>query len=249
MTASVSNEMNFSGRTVVVVGGASGIGAATAMVCGSLGAKVVVADIQSTATVLEKLRQENVDATGHQLDMSSREDVESLAKEIGPVDAFVAAGAVVHWDDWLESKDWDANFDHQMHVNVLGPINLARVWMPEMIKRKSGNIVFISSLAGRTGGVADTIQPHYVASKGALNGVVRWLSRQAIVHGVNVNGVAPGPVDTPMNRRLTFNPGQLPMKRQGRPEELAWPIAFLLSRAASYISGVVLDVNGGTHVG
>ena len=107
----------------------------------------------------------------------------------------------------------------------------------------------IGSLAGKTGGVADAVQVHYVASKGAVHGVVRWLSRRAIGHGVNVNGIAPGPVKTNMNATLTFDYSKLPMGRLGLPEEIGWPVAFLCSPAASYISGVVLDVNGGTFVG
>jgi 3-oxoacyl-[acyl-carrier protein] reductase len=121
--------------------------------------------------------------------------------------------------------------------------------MPKMMARKRGAIVIIGSLAGKTGGVAAANQPHYVASKGAVHSVVRWLSRRAIGHGVNVNGIAPGPVKTNMNASLTFDLDSLPMRRLGLPEEIAWPSAFLCSSAASYISGVVLDVNGGTFVG
>ena len=81
-----------------------------------------------------------------------------------------------------------------------------------------------------------------------MHALVKWLSRQAIGHGVLVNGVAPGPVQTPMTTGFTSG-AQLPLGRMGRPEELAWPIAFLCTPAASYFSGAILDVNGGAFVG
>ena len=111
-----------------------------------------------------------------------------------------------------------------------------------------GNIVLVGSVAGRTGGTSVSTPPDYSASKGAVHALVKWLSRNAVSQGVLVNAVAPGPVETPMTRGFTMAP-QLPMQRMGRPEELAWPIAFLCTAAASYFSGAVLDVNGGAFVG
>jgi 3-oxoacyl-[acyl-carrier protein] reductase len=245
----MESAFSLKGRRVLITGAAGGIGAATAFVCGQLGAAVVVTDIQPVDKVVDRLRSDGVKAEGHLLDMADRVAVERLADAIGDLDGLVAAGAVCPMDDWITSPDWDDNFDLAMSVNVRGPINLARAWMPRMVARGSGSIVVIGSLAGKTGGVAEANQPHYVASKGAVHGVVRWLSRRAIGHGVNVNGIAPGPVKTNMNANLTFDMDALPMKRLGRPEEIAWPIAFLCSSAASYISGTVLDVNGGTFVG
>ena len=103
-------------------------------------------------------------------------------------------------------------------------------------------------MAGETGGTSPTTPPDYVASKGAVHALVKGLSRNAVGRGVPVNAMAPGPVETAMTRG--FNPGPtLPMGRIGRPEELAWPIAFLCTPAASYLSGAILDVNGGAFVG
>ncbi len=77
---------------------------------------------------------------------------------------------------------------------------------------------------------------------------MRWLSRRAAPHGVIVNGIAPGPVDTPMNVNTVYDYSAFPMGRLGRPDEIAWPIAFLCSAACSYLSGAILDVNGGNLV-
>jgi len=117
-----------------------------------------------------------------------------------------------------------------------------------MAEHGGGAIVLVGSVAGRTGGTSANTPPDYAASKGAVHALVKWLSRQAIDRGVLVNGVAPGPVQTPMTTGFTAG-RQLPLGRLGRPEELAWPIAFLCTAAASYFSGAILDVNGGAFVG
>lgn len=245
----LNNAFSLEGRKIMITGAAGGIGAATAHVCGYLGAEIVATDVAPVDATVARLRENGVTAEGYRLDMSDRNAVEQLARELGDLDGLVAAGAVCPMDDWIESELWDDNFDRAMDVNVRGPINLARAWVPRMMKRKRGAFVVIGSLAGKTGGVAAANQPHYVASKAAVHGFVRWLSRRAIEQGVNVNGVAPGPVQTAMNANLAFDFDRLPMRRLGQPEELAWPTAFLCSPAASYISGIVLDVNGGTFVG
>jgi NAD(P)-dependent dehydrogenase (short-subunit alcohol dehydrogenase family) len=245
----IASAYRLDGQKILVAGAASGIGEATCHVCAGLGGHVVATDINPVDSVVATIRESGGQIFGHLLDMSDRRAVENLAREIGGVDGIVAAGAVSPFDDWMDSPDWDRNFDLQMNVNVRGPINLARAWLPGMLERGSGSIVVVGSLAGKTGGVHESVQLHYVASKGAVHACVRWLSRRAIGGGVNVNGIAPGPVRTNMNATLAFDLEKLPMKRLGRAEEIAWPIAFLCSPAASYISGVVLDVNGGTFVG
>jgi 3-oxoacyl-[acyl-carrier protein] reductase len=109
-------------------------------------------------------------------------------------------------------------------------------------------VVLVGSVAGRTGGTSVNTPPDYSASKGAVHALVKWLSRNAIGKGVLVNAVAPGPVETPMTTGFNLV-SQLPLGRMGKPEELAWPIAFLCTPAASYFSGAILDVNGGAFVG
>jgi 3-oxoacyl-[acyl-carrier protein] reductase len=135
-----------------------------------------------------------------------------------------------------------------MDINVRVPLTLAAAAIDHMAQHGGGSIVLVGSVAGRTGGTSVNTPPDYSASKGAVHALVKWLSRQAIGRGVLVNGVAPGPVQTPMTTGFTSG-AQLPLGRMGRPEELAWPIAFLCTPAASYFSGAILDVNGGAFVG
>ena len=115
-----------------------------------------------------------------------------------------------------------------------------------MIERRSGRIVMVGSLAGRMGGLI--AGPHYVASKGGVHALVKWLARQAGPHGVLVNGVAPASVETPLMSEQPVDLERIPLGRKARPEEIAWPIAFLCSAASSYICGAVLDINGGVYM-
>ena len=109
--------------------------------------------------------------------------------------------------------------------------------------------MFIGSVAGKTGGTSLYTPIDYAASKGGVHTLVKWLSRRAVGKGVLVNGVAPGPVETPMTANNAMDKSVLPRGRMGRPEEIAWMIAMLLTPAAGYVSGAVLDVNGGSFVG
>ena len=133
-----------------------------------------------------------------------------------------------------------------MAVNLHGPIHFARAYLPGMAERRHGRMVLIGSVAGRIGGVKASA--HYVASKGGLHALVKWLARRGAPHDVLVNGIAPGVIETEMTRGQRIDPAQVPLGRNGRPEEIAWPIAFLCSPAASYITGTVLDVNGGLYM-
>jgi NAD(P)-dependent dehydrogenase (short-subunit alcohol dehydrogenase family) len=154
----------------------------------------------------------------------------------------VLSAGVLPFDDWM-AEDWDASFDRVMDVNVRGVLNFARAFMPQMIARREGRIVVLGSASGRMGGMQ--AGPHYVASKGAVHALVRWLAMRGAAHNVLVNGVAPGSVDTDMLRGQPFTPDRVPLGRKARPEEIAWPIAFLCAPASSFICGAVVDINGG----
>ena len=119
--------------------------------------------------------------------------------------------------------------------DVLGPIDAGRAFLPGMVQRRHGRIVMVGSLAGRMGGLI--AGPHYVASKGGLHALVKWLARQAGPSGVIVNGIAPASVDTPLMEGQPVDTSRIPLGRLARPEEVGWPIAFLCSPAASYICG------------
>ena len=236
---------DLSGQRVLVTGAARGIGAATARVCAALGAEVLLVDVRSTEALAAELRAEGRKVSSFTCDVGVRAEVEAIAAASGPVNALVLSAALCPFDDWQE-EGWDEVFERVMAVNLHGPIHFARAYLPGMIERRSGRIVLVGSVAGRMGGLI--AGPHYVASKGGLHALVKWLAQQGGPHGVLVNGVAPASIETEMIRGQPVDLGRIPLRRKGRPDEVAWPIAFLCSKAASYISGAVLDVNGGVYM-
>jgi NAD(P)-dependent dehydrogenase (short-subunit alcohol dehydrogenase family) len=240
--AATSRLFSLEGATVLVMGAASGIGASVASACAALGANLVLAD---SASLQKALGAENRSSVVAQCDVTDRAGVEKLLSDVGPVEAMVVCSGICPFDDWM-AEDWDEVFERTASVNVKGTVNCVRAALPAMMGRGHGRIVLVGSLAGRTGGVLSG--PHYVASKGAVGALVRWFARLGAPRNVLVNGVAPGPVRTPMIAGREVNLASIPMGRIAEPEELAGPIAFLCSPAASYICGAMLDVNGGVYM-
>jgi NAD(P)-dependent dehydrogenase (short-subunit alcohol dehydrogenase family) len=236
---------DLSGQRVLITGAAGGIGEMTAGVCASLGAALLLVDQRPTDRLAQQLREAGGEAQAFSCDVANRSEVEALAASTGPVDALVLAAGICPWDDWQE-PGWDEVFDQVMAVNLHGPIHFARAWLPGMIERKGGRMVLVGSVAGRIGGLVASA--HYVASKAGLHALVKWLAKRGAPHGVLVNGIAPGPIDTEMTRGQPFDLSRIPLGRMGVADEISWPIAFLCSPAASYVTGTVLDVNGGLYM-
>ena len=245
MAIASQNPFSLTDRTVVIAGAASGIGASTALACAALGADLVLADIADATPVLEKLHREGRAAIAKRCDVTNLVEVERLVAETDSIDAMVVCSGICPFDDWMDGH-WDEVYDRTQTVNVKGTVNCVRAVLPAMMERGRGRIVLVGSIAGRTGGLLSG--PHYVASKGAVGALVRWFARIGAPRNVLVNGVAPGPVDTSMIAGRSLNLASIPMGRIAQPVEVAGPIAFLCSPAASYICGAMLDVNGGVYM-
>jgi NAD(P)-dependent dehydrogenase (short-subunit alcohol dehydrogenase family) len=245
MATPSAGPFSLEGKTILILGGASGIGASTAAICSGLGAKLILADISDAAPVAEKLRRDGHQASTASCDVTDRAAVERLMSSAGALDAMVVCSGICPFDDWM-AADWDDVYERTNAVNVKGTVNCVRAALPGMMERGSGRIVLVGSLAGRSGGLLSG--PHYVASKGAVGALVRWFARKGAPRNVLVNGVAPGPVDTGMIAGRDVNLAAVPLGRIARPEEIAASIAFLCSPAASYVCGVMLDVNGGVYM-
>jgi len=230
---------NLGGKRILITGARGGIGNAAAQVCAGQGAQVCLADIAPPAG-LEPL------VPYYQVDVSDRAAVDDLAARVGPVWAVIDTAGICPPDDWTHA-DWDASFDNVVNVNLRGAINLARAFMPDMIDAGGGRFAFCGSVSGRMGGVS--CGPHYAATKGGLHALVRWLAQKGTKHNVLVNAVAPGSVDTPMAAANNIDGSIYPQRRSGRPKELGATLAFLCSPAAGFISGAIIDVNGGTYFG
>jgi NAD(P)-dependent dehydrogenase (short-subunit alcohol dehydrogenase family) len=233
------------GRSALIIGAAGGIGQATARVLAALGARLALADKTAPDALAAELAQDGATVLAVPCDVTSRKAIEDTVSEAGTVDALIYLAAICPWDDWREAS-WDEAFDEVIAVNLRGAVDAARAVMPAMIERRAGRIVLVGSLAGKTGGLIAS--PHYVASKGGLHALVKWLAQHGGPHNVLVNGVAPASTVTPMMEGQRVDLERIPLRRMSEPEEIAWPIAFLCSDAASYVCGTVLDVNGGVHM-
>jgi len=239
--------LNLHGRRALVTGAASGIGQATAIVLAQLGAELLLTDRAPLAATRAEIERAGAVCSTAEGDLTSDSFIAELLAG-GRIHAVAHCAGILEGRPWREDRNWHERFHRVMDINVRVPLTLAAAAIDHMAEHGGGSIVLVGSVAGRTGGTSVNTPPDYSASKGAVHALVKWLSRQAIGRGVLVNGVAPGPVQTAMTTGFTLAT-QLPLGRMGRAEELAWPIAFLCTSAASYFSGAILDVNGGAFVG
>jgi 2-hydroxycyclohexanecarboxyl-CoA dehydrogenase len=243
--------MEMQDRAVIVTGGASGIGKATALLLAREGARVFVGDI---------------DETGGQ-EVAAQAAGENLALEFLPLDltkdasieAFTAAvrSRVERLDGLVNGAGWDRiqpfmenppeMWEQLIAINLLGAIRLTRAVLPPMIEARAGKIVNISSDAGRVGSTGETV---YAAAKGGLIAFTKSLAREMARYRININCVCPGPTDTPLfsaqpERMREALTRAIPFRRIAHPEEIAEAVMFFLGRRTDYVTGQVLSVSGG----
>lgn len=243
------NAFDLSGQRVLITGAAGALGGATVRACAAMGAELVLADLRAPEAIAEELRADGVAVTAHTLDNTDRGAVAAFAAGLGEIDAYAECSGIYAKGDWLGDADWDGLFERTIGVNVRGPLNLVREIMPRMMARGRGRIAILTSMAARNAGTTLDVEPAYIASKGAIQALIHYFARQAAARGVIVNAVAPGPIATPMttSSKQPFDLEKLPSRRFGQPAEVGGPMAFLCSPAAGYMTGVVIDVNGGLH--
>jgi len=242
-------------RTALVTGGAKGIGRAIAFELARQGVATVIADIDLPAAEATAAEISSISPSSARLiDISSPADIAAafaaLDDTVGAIDILVNNAGVISNAPYSQvtPQEWD----RVMAINVTGPIFASQEALLRMRPRGYGRIVTISSLAGRSGGVS--VGAAYAASKSALIGLSRHLARQVAGDGITVNVVAPGTTATDIisaftPEEMTAINAAIPVGRLGRPEEIAAAVAFLASEAAGFITGAVLDVNGGMYMG
>lgn len=218
-------------RVAVITGGASGLGEASAERLRAEGVKVYTLDLQDS---------------DYEVDVTDEQAVRRAADDIGPVDVLVnSAGINGPSKPLLETTD--AEWRHVLDVNLLGTVNAIRAFAPGMVERGWGRIVNLASMAGKDGNPG--LAP-YSASKAAVIGMTKSLGKELATTGVLVNAIAPAVIATPMNATtgadvLAHITSLIPMKRIGRPEEVAELVAFLCSKRVSFSTGAVYDISGG----
>jgi NAD(P)-dependent dehydrogenase (short-subunit alcohol dehydrogenase family) len=238
---------------LLVAGGSRGIGASIARIAGERGYDVGVnykSNAKAAQSVVESVKAAGGKAVAIAGDMAREHDIErmfdTVTSSLGPITHFVYSAGIVGKNSRLDAATADTIRD-VLDVNLYGALLCARAAVNRMSTAKGGqggSIVFLSSIASITGGVGEYV--FYAAAKGGVDVLTVGLAREVAKEGVRVNAIRPGPTDTEIHEpgRLARVAPLLPMGRAGLPEEVAEAALFLLSDAASYISGSVLNVSG-----
>ena len=236
-------------KTVLITGGTRGIGAACAEEFAKKGERVIINYLKSSQKAEELKKRLGV--VTYRADISDGEAVKKMYHDLKKsgiyVDCIINNAGIA--SDRLFTDITENEWDEMFSVNVKGAFLVTKTFLPDMISRKNGNIVNISSIWGQTGAAMEV---HYSASKAALIGMTKALAKELAPSNIRVNCVCPGYIDTDMN---TYSPDEvseicdeIPLMRIGSPQEAAKVIEFIASDSASYITGQILGVNGGWNI-
>jgi len=248
---------NLSGKTVIVTGGAGGIGGATCRRFAAEGAKVAVFDmnLEAAQKVANEINASGGTAAAFNCDITDRVQVDAavagVEAQLGPIDVLVNNAG---WDIFKPfTKTVPDEWDKLIAINLTGALHMHHAVLPSMVARGSGRIVNVASDAARGGSSGEAV---YAACKGGLVALTKTLAREHARHNITLNVICPGPTDTALLAGVAegaSNPEKLmdafkkaiPLGRLGQPDDLAGAIAFLSSDDASFITGQVLSVSGG----
>lgn len=245
--------MTFEGRVALVTGAGRGIGKAIALAFGRKGAHVIVNDIcpeDESKKVADEISAQGVQSMASQADVTEPDQVQSMIDQIGKtfqrLDVLVNNAGIIRRGtiETVTEEDWD----EVIRVNLKGTFNCCKAVVPIMKRQRMGKIINVSSVAGKTGDI--TSAPGYGPSKAAIDALTKTLARELAQYRINVNAVAPHAIETEMSaqwseEKRTSIIEAIPLKRLGTPEDVAHAVLFLASDKASFITGEILDVNGG----
>lgn len=244
--------MNFENKTALVTGGYSGIGRAVAEKLACLGADIALVGIgrdEDKSQALKAIESIGVRVKAYDCDVSdfaqSESAVKSVVEDFGKIDFLINNAGICR--DKLVLNMEESDFDAVISVNLKGAFNMIKHTYRMFMRQRSGRIVNVASIVGLNGNAG---QANYSASKAGVIGVTKSVARELAPRGVTVNAVAPGYIDTAMTQALSDKikdeiAASIPMKRRGKPEDVANVIAFLCSDSASYVTGEVIRVDGG----
>jgi 3-oxoacyl-[acyl-carrier protein] reductase len=244
--------MNLVNKVAIVTGAGRGIGKAIAIALAREGANIIAidVDIQTAEKVAKEIKSLDRQALAIQVDVSDSKEVnrmvQSVLKKFKRVDILVNNAAIIKRGsiEDLTEEDWDRVMD----VNLKGAFNCMKAVVGTMKKQRYGKIVNISSIAGKIGDLASA--PCYGASKAGMTCLAKSLARELASYNINVNVVAPHAIETDMSKEWSEEKrksiiADIPLGRLGEPEDVAEAVVFLVSDKAKFITGEVLDVNGG----
>jgi NAD(P)-dependent dehydrogenase (short-subunit alcohol dehydrogenase family) len=248
------------GKVAIVTGAGKGMGEADSIKLASAGARVVLADIslQDCQNVVEKIKKMRGEAIAVKCDVSKKSDIDNLVaktiEKFGKIDILVNNAGIYPFEPFLEMPE--KNFERVIDINLKGYFLMAQACAKEMVKQKSGSIVNISSIAMGQVGVGFAGLTHYCASKGGITAMGEAMALELAPFNIRVNTIAPGAIATPGATNTSMTKEQndamlapIPMKRQGKSEEIANAVLFLASDESSYMTGSVMVVDGGWVAG
>ena len=243
--------MTLQGKTGLITGASRGIGRAIALAFAREGANVAViyaGSQQAAQHVCAQAAEYGVQARAYQCDVADfdqvKETVQAVQKDLGGVDILVNNAGITR--DGLVYTMKEADFDAVLNTNLKGAFHLIKHCYPIFVKKRAGKIINISSVSGLMGNGG---QANYSASKAGLIGLTKSVARELAGRGICCNAIAPGFIDTDMTAKIDKDDNQLvgmiPLKRMGRPEDVANLAVFLAGSGADYITGEVIRVDGG----
>jgi len=247
MIPDISGPISLDGKIAIVTGASRGIGKAIALALIREGAYVGAFDvlpcesIRDLPAAKEKVIAATCDVTN---ELEIKNAVESVVSQWGRVDILVNNAAIVGiYGKELEDftiEEWE----ELIKTNLESTFLMTREVWPYMKQVGKGKVICIGSIAGKIGGFF--AGPHYCASKSGIHGFVKWAAKNGAKYGIHVNGIAPGPTVTKMTAdEPLITDNMVPLGRLGQPEDIAEVVIFLSSQASNFITGCVLDVNGG----
>lgn len=247
-----SDSVNLSGKVALVTGASRGIGKSIALELSKAGASVVInysKDQSGAESTCSTIRGEGGYAEVYKADVADYEEVSEMidyiANRFGKIDILINNAGISKIGLFIDSSAED--FSSIINTNLMGVINCSHCAVKKMLQKKSGVIINISSIWGNVGASCEVL---YSASKGGINSFTKALSKEAAPSGIRVNAIAPGVIDTEMNKWLTGEErkeieDEIPIMRFGTGSEVGSLAAFLCSEEAGYITGQVITVDGG----
>ncbi|MCP4623362.1 MAG: SDR family oxidoreductase [bacterium] len=247
MKTPLSGPIDLAGKVALVTGASQGIGRASCLALGREGARIAACDIQSSVQTAHAVNSLDREVLDFACDIRDKASIEKTVAKIidiwGRLDILVNNAGILG-KSALRFKDYTAeDWDIVLQTNLRGTFLMSQSVWPHMQKQQSGKIICMGSIAGKIGGIL--AGAHYSASKGGIHSFVKWAAKRGAQYGIYVNGIAPGPIETPMTVDEPYKDEMVPLGRLGQPEDVAEVVVFLASQASNFITGSIIDANGG----